>query len=74
MKIIFTVLMLITLLSCSQNGTNNSTDTGVSLGHTSALQIIDIDGCQYLYGDWYNSTVLTHKGNCNNPIHKMIIK
>lgn len=33
------------------------------------LDEITIDGCQYLYGDWSNATVLTHKGNCNNPIH-----
>lgn len=28
-----------------------------------------IDGCQY-YVIWDESRSLTHKGNCNNPIHK----
>lgn len=22
------------------------------------------------YGNWGNATIITHKGNCNNPIHK----
>lgn len=34
------------------------------------LTIVVIDNCEYLYGEWGNATVLTHKGNCNNPIHK----
>ncbi len=34
------------------------------------LRIVVIDSCEYLYGPWANATVLTHKGNCSNPIHK----
>ena len=34
------------------------------------LEIIVIDSCEYLYGPWGYATVLTHKGNCKNPIHK----
>lgn len=33
------------------------------------VQIVTIDGCEYLYGPWGNATVLTHKGNCPNPYH-----
>lgn len=36
----------------------------------SDLQILKIDSCEYLYGPWGNATVLTHKGDCSNPIHK----
>lgn len=36
-------------------------------------EIVTIDGCQYIQTDSYvkGYTVenLTHKGNCNNPIH-----
>ena len=28
------------------------------------LEIVAIDGCEYLFGDWANATVLSHKGNC----------
>lgn len=30
----------------------------------SYYQIIEIDSCEYLYNN-----VITHKGNCKNPIH-----
>lgn len=71
MKRIFITLMLLTLISCSKSKSENATDTDVYLGMTSPLQTIEIEGCKYLYGDWRNATVLTHKGNCNNPIHKL---
>lgn len=28
-----------------------------------------IDGCQYLQMHTHNNEILTHKGDCNNPIH-----
>jgi len=34
------------------------------------LTIVVVDSCEYLYGEWGNATVLTHKGNCSSPIHK----
>jgi hypothetical protein len=34
------------------------------------VEIVVIDSCEYLYGPWGNATILTHKGNCKNPIHK----
>ena len=33
------------------------------------LYTIKFDGCEYVRGIT-NYNVLTHKGNCNNPIHK----
>lgn len=35
------------------------------------LNIIIIDNCEYLFGCFGGADgyVLTHKGNCNNPIH-----
>jgi len=37
--------------------------------------IITIDGCQYLkrYNGYQEGHSFTHKGDCNNPIHKTII-
>lgn len=34
------------------------------------MNVVIIDECEYLYGPWGNGNVLTHKGNCKNPIHK----
>lgn len=69
MKKIFIAVMLLTFASCEKNV--ESRNTSVSLGYTTPLQVIKIDGCQYLFGDWGNATTLTHKGNCNNLIHKI---
>ncbi len=32
-------------------------------------QTIVIEGCEYLYFPAGNGSVMSHKGNCNNPIH-----
>jgi hypothetical protein len=42
-------------------------DTGyvIEKGYGSLKQV-NIDGCEYLYGDWGKAIVLTHKGNCIN--------
>lgn len=36
------------------------------VGEGSHVEVVLIDGCEYLYGPWGNATVLTHKGNCKN--------
>jgi hypothetical protein len=70
MKKIFIAVMLITLVSCEQE-IENSKQTSISFGHISPLQIVEVDNCQYLLGDWGRESVFTHKGDCNNPIHKI---
>lgn len=71
MKKLFIALTLLTFTSC-QDGINVETkDTNIKVGNYSTpIKIIVVDGCEYLWGDWGNGTVLTHKGNCSNSIHK----
>lgn len=71
MKKLFTAVMLLALVSCEHHNDVKSITTPINLGYTTPLQVIKIDGCQYLFGDWGNATTLTHKGNCNNPIHAL---
>jgi hypothetical protein len=71
MKKIFIAIMLITLVSCEQE-IENSKQTSTTFGHPTPLQIVEIDNCQYLFGDWGYQSVFTHKGDCNNPIHKIV--
>ena len=36
------------------------------------LQVIEIDGCEYIFGStkgYHGGIVLTHKGNCKNKTH-----
>lgn len=67
------ILSVVVLHSCCGGGNKNQKkvviikvqDTGYRLeGMIQTIKIIEVDGCEYLYGDWANATVLTHKGNC----------
>ena len=73
-KILLATLLIGMMGSCVQpNVKTENTKYVLFTGHN-PLQIIVIDSCQYLLGDWGNATVLTHKGNCSNPIHKGGVK
>ena len=73
MKAIISILIIFLVLTgCgTTNVESKSTQYILKRGYQS-LEIVNIDGCEYLYGDWGNATVLTHKGNCIN--HKDSIK
>jgi len=63
-KILIATLLIGMMGSCTE-----PTDYAIS-SFNSPLKIVDIDSCQYLFGEWGNATVLTHKGDCSNSIHK----
>ena len=54
------ILLLATMCSCGQDDTSEKTYP-MSYGD---LKLVNIDSCEYLYGEWGSATVLTHKGNC----------
>ena len=68
-----TKLMLIALaigmMGCDESNVP-SQKTEYMINTYGKVEIVVIDSCEYLYGPWGNATVLTHKGNCSNPIHK----
>lgn len=69
MKKLFIAVMLFTLASCYEpNVEVKSTGYVINPGRE-PLDVVTVDGCQYLYGDWGSGSVLTHKGNCTNPSH-----
>jgi hypothetical protein len=50
--------------SCEKPNTP-TTITNYQVGlYSNGIKIVEIDSCEYLWGDWGNATVLTHKGNC----------
>ena len=65
----YLLLIIILLTSCYQPNVDKAPTKFVLTKERRPLEIVEIDGCQYLFGDWSNATVLTHKGNCNNRIH-----
>jgi hypothetical protein len=70
MKKLFIAAILLTLASCDKTNVEKVSSNYI-LGEHPPIEIVTIDSCQYLYGGWGHATVLTHKGNCNNPIHKL---
>jgi hypothetical protein len=77
-EIIVTILVMLAIIVFASIvtgcGTTNieSKSTQYTLKAYQSLEIVTVDGCEYLYGDWGSATVLIHKGNCIN--HKDTIK
>jgi len=63
------IILSLTLIACSKpNVPTASTQYSLIEGH-SPLDLVVIDSCEYLLGNWGSAMVLTHKGNCKN--HKL---
>lgn len=56
-------------VSCAKGNVEKINTNYIIRDGRQPLQVVVIDSCEYFFGDWGNGTVLTHKGNCNNPIH-----
>lgn len=58
--------LLLTIVSCDYDEANTPRkETGfVVIKGAEPLFIVEVDSCEYLFGNWGNATVLTHKGNC----------
>ena len=62
-RVVFFTAMLL-MCSCEEPNVKTS-ETNFKLGSgAKKIAIVEIDGCEYLWGNWGYSTVLTHKGNC----------
>ena len=64
------VVTITLFFSCTKQNVKSTPTTFILQNGNGSLQLLTIDSCQYLYGPWGNATVLTHKGNCNNPQHR----
>jgi hypothetical protein len=70
-KILLSAMVLMVLTSCEGPIVEKRPkSTTYSIGHNHSLEVVKVDGCQYLYGPWGGETVLTHKGNCTNHIYE----
>jgi len=68
-KLIYIVSTLI-LISCSESNVPKTSTQYKVIGDYNPLDLVIIDSCEYLLGQWGNATVLTHKGNCKNHKNK----
>lgn len=63
MKKSITILILFAFLGCKEDFAEK---------RFSQKEVIVIDGCEYFkYRTAYKYIHITHKGNCNNPIHNV---
>jgi hypothetical protein len=64
-KYIKYILILIAFIffGCEKVNTNKK-NSGFVISTDAELQLVEIDSCEYFFGDWGNASVLTHKGNC----------
>ena len=55
------ILLIATMCSCEQEKQTIEKIYPMAYGD---IKLVNIDSCEYLYGEWESATVLTHKGNC----------
>lgn len=57
------------LVSCKETNVDiKNTEYVIQYGDN-PLRVVTLDGCEYIYGGTGQSQMITHKGNCSNPIH-----
>jgi hypothetical protein len=69
-KILIATLLVGMMVDCKEpNVKKQSTNIVINNGGRT-VEIIEIEGCEYLIFYYYRGRSITHKGNCYNPIHK----
>ena len=72
-KIMFPVLAVLMFGCVEPNVSVKPTLYRIPRGKTQSesleLKIVEIEGCEYFMCTNYEGNVLSHKGNCKNPIH-----
>lgn len=67
--IVSAMVGMVSLLGCSPQNDPVATADGEAIVFSNEYRTIKIEGCEYIYMGSTNSQTITHKGNCNNPIH-----
>jgi hypothetical protein len=69
-KILLSAMVLMVLASCKEPNVKPKNTDYVIDAFGTELEVIKIEGCEYLLIYYSKSKSLCHKGNCKNPIHK----
>lgn len=70
MKKLFTAVLLVVMASSCTDTNFKTAKTTTIYSSVGVNTVVEIDSCEYLVCEVHNGVVLTHKGNCKNPIHK----
>lgn len=67
-KLILALLTIFMIIGCDRSKTDNSVidENWTPSPEFTTFKVIRYEGCQYILYD----RGITHKGNCDNPIHK----
>jgi len=74
-KIIWLLCLFFLLSGCNDGGETNDGITIPTENVNNSYSVVVIDSCQYVVFSRHegvhnaHSSGITHKGNCNNPIH-----
>lgn len=68
-NIIITTLILATLTACTETTVQKKQTKIVTEDGYQPLEVVVIEGCEYLHYRHGHAYMLCHKGNCKNPIH-----
>jgi hypothetical protein len=73
-KLLLATLLIGIMGGCTEPTVKTKmTPYAIGKGHSNEaeyLEIIVIEGCEYFKCFSPHSVIITHKGNCSNPIHK----
>ncbi|WP_044129269.1 hypothetical protein [Rudanella lutea] len=64
------LLLVLSAIACREYGENHARQIEEERSNPPAYRVVTIEGCEYLRMEvTHGYAVLTHKGNCRNPIH-----
>lgn len=66
----YTFSLITFIISCSVDSSRIEQDR-IERGFGGGIKILKIDGCEYIWVKRGYGGGLTHKGNCDNPEHKI---
>ena len=69
-KILTAALLIGMMSSCTERNIEKVKTDFIIYDGFNPLEIVIIDSCQYLFAIGGGRVILTHKGNCDNSVHK----
>ena len=69
MKQLLIAFVCFAFVGCNRKSENKSPAKSTSVDMNKTIQEVTIDSCQYIIFIGFYKGGITHKGNCNNPIH-----
>lgn len=66
---IIIIFLALGVMGCDYKSSDKASEQTVESDFNGSISIITVDSCQYVFVKKGYGGGLSHKGNCNNPIH-----